>query len=263
VARVARDLRGTAADHRADGHAAALSLSCAVVGRLRLRLLVEPDRRRGGDPFEPPEPAGGRARRGGGDRGAARSREGAARQCRRLVRKPDGARGDERRQLRHHFRRRPWAALQRAAQRAGFGCLAARRRWPFLARAGAGRARAAAAERRQPRRLDHRGAAAAVRGASRGRARPRAQHRRAQQRARRLDRRRSARAPMRYRSSPARRVSPATTRPWRNGCARRRIRPRSRPSRGCARRPSAKGRPASPMRSRIFGAMSAPTPRAS
>ena len=72
-----------------------------LVDRLRLRLLVEPDRGRGGDPHRPRRPAGGRARCQRRNRRTPRRGEGPARQRGNLVRGPDVARGDERRQLRH------------------------------------------------------------------------------------------------------------------------------------------------------------------
>ncbi len=51
--------------HRADRHLSALRLPRHLVDRLRLRLLVEPDRGRGGDAHGACGPAGGRARRRG------------------------------------------------------------------------------------------------------------------------------------------------------------------------------------------------------
>ena len=77
---------------------------------------------------------------------------------------------------------------------------------PVLARARAGRRRAAQAERRRARRRHGRGAAAGLRGQGLRHPRPGAQHRRAQQPARQVDRRRDARAsPVRLRSPPAQR----------------------------------------------------------
>ena len=101
-------------------HLPALCVPRHLVDRLRLRLLVEPDLRRGGDAHGPRRPAGGRARRQRRRRGAARCGARPARQRRDLVRQPDGARGDERRQLRHALGRRPRPALQCAARRARF-----------------------------------------------------------------------------------------------------------------------------------------------
>ena len=68
----------------------------------------------------PCRPAGGRPRCQRRGRRAARCRARAARQRGELVRRPDGARGDERRQLRHALGRRARPALQCAPQRARF-----------------------------------------------------------------------------------------------------------------------------------------------
>ena len=105
---------------RAAHHLPALCVPRDLVDRLRLRLLVEPDLRRGGDAHRPCRPAGGRARRQRRRRRAARCRARPARQRGELVGRPDDARGDERRQLRHALGRRTRPALQCAAQRARF-----------------------------------------------------------------------------------------------------------------------------------------------
>ena len=63
VADAARDVRRQAPLARAAHHLPALRVPRHLVDRLRLRLLVEPDRRRGGDAHGPCRPAGGRARR--------------------------------------------------------------------------------------------------------------------------------------------------------------------------------------------------------
>ena len=68
----------------------------------------------------PRRPAGGRARRQRRGRRAARCGARAARQRGELVRRPDDARGDQRRQLRHALGRRPRPALQCTPQRARF-----------------------------------------------------------------------------------------------------------------------------------------------
>ena len=124
VADAARDVRRQAPSARAARHLSALRVPGHLVDRLRLRLLVEPDLRRGGDAHRA-SPACRRTRatpaqRG---RGPARCRARPARQRRDLVGQPDGARGDERRQLRHALGRRPRPALQRAPQRARFRSL--------------------------------------------------------------------------------------------------------------------------------------------
>ena len=119
---------------------------------------------------------------------------GAARQRGELVGRPDDARGDERRQLRHGLGRRTRAALQCAAQRARFHQHPARGHDAVLVRAAAGRRRAAQAKRGRARRQHRRGAAEGLRGQGIRHPRPGAQHRRAQQPARQVDRRRDARA---------------------------------------------------------------------
>ena len=242
-------------------HLPALRVPGDLVDRLRLRLLVEPDLRRGGDAHRPCRPAGGCARRQRRRRRAARCRARPARQRGELVGQPDDARGDERRQLRHALGRRPRAALQCAAQRARFHQHPARRHDAVLVRAGAGRRRAAQAERGRrsaARTVEERQRAFESQGLRHPR--PRAQHRRAQQPARQVDRRRDARARRRggHRAGRAP-ASPATTRRWPSGCARPRRRPSSPPSSSCARPSSTKARPASPTRSRTCGATSAPT----
>ena len=72
VADAARDLRRPPASARAARHLPALRVPGDLVDRLRLRLLVEPDLGRGGDPHRPRRPAGGRARRQRRDRRPAR-----------------------------------------------------------------------------------------------------------------------------------------------------------------------------------------------
>ena len=74
VADAARDVRRQARPARAAGHLPALCVPRRVVDRLRLRLLVEPDLRRGGDAHRPRRPAGGCARRQRRRRRAARCR---------------------------------------------------------------------------------------------------------------------------------------------------------------------------------------------
>ena len=107
-----RETFGAAAPlHRPARHLSALRVPRHLVDRLRLRLLVEPDRRRGGDAHGAFRLAAGCGRCRGRGRRAARCGEGPARQRRHLVGKPDGARGNERRQLRHVLGRRARPAL--------------------------------------------------------------------------------------------------------------------------------------------------------
>ena len=81
-------------------------------------------------------------------RGAARCGEGRPRRRRHLVRDADGARGNERRLVRHVLGRRSRPALCRARRRARSDHVAARRRAELVDQAGADRHRVAAAERR-------------------------------------------------------------------------------------------------------------------
>ena len=130
---------------------------------------------------------------------------GAARQRGELVGWPDGARGDERGQLRHSLRRRTRAPLQRAAQRARFDQHVARGHDAVLVRALASRRRAAQAKCSRTRRQHCRGAAEGLRGQGIRHSRTRAQHRRAQQPARQVDRRGDARDRRRGCDCPRRR----------------------------------------------------------
>ena len=100
-------------------HLPALRVPGDLVDRLRLRLLVEPDLRRGGDAHRA-LPACRRTRATPAPVVAARldAVRGQLDSVVTLVGQPDGARGDERRQLRHVLGRRPRAALQCPAQRA-------------------------------------------------------------------------------------------------------------------------------------------------
>ena len=215
VARAARDVRRAPQRAGADGHLPALSLPRDLVDRVRLWLLVEPHCRRGGDAHGPAEPAGGRARCRLGGRRQARCRQDPARQRGHLVGEPDGARGDERRQLRHAVGRRPRAALQCEEERARSDRVLARQRAGLLARAGAVGPRAAAEERLRARWRNDRRAPAALRGRGDEHPQQSPRYRVALQRARQVDGGRDARARQpRFPSRPARAVSPATTRRW-------------------------------------------------
>ncbi len=79
---------------RTADHLPALCVPRHLVDRLRLRLLVEPDRRRGGDAHGPRRPAGRCARRQRRHRRPPRRGERPDRQRRHLVGRPDVARGD-------------------------------------------------------------------------------------------------------------------------------------------------------------------------
>ena len=140
-----RETFGAKRDFRdAAHHLPALRVPGDLVDRLRLRLLVEPDLRRGGDAHRPVWLAGGCAGCQRRRRRAARCGARPARQRGELVGQPDGARGDQRRQLRHASGAGRGPALQCAAQRARFRHHAARRHDALVARAGAGGCRAAA-----------------------------------------------------------------------------------------------------------------------
>ena len=231
VADAARDVRRRPALARAADHLPALCVPRHLVDRLRLRLLVEPDRGRGGDAHGPRRPAGGCARRQRRHRRPPRRGERPARQRRHLVRRPDVARGDERRQLRPAVGCGPRSALQCAPQRARFHHHPARRHDPVVARAGAGRRRSAQAGGRRPRRRHGGGTPAQLRGPGLRHPRPRAQHRRAQQPARQVDGRRDARAgECGERRAGQERASPATIRRSPNASRWPPRRPSSRPS---------------------------------
>ena len=105
---------------------------------------------------------------------------------------PDGARGNQRGELRGHVRRRQGPALQRPPRRARFRHHAARRDEALLARPGRGRRGGAAQDRGGPYRRHRRGAPESLRSQGVGDPRPGTQHRRALQPARQVDGRRDA-----------------------------------------------------------------------
>ena len=193
VAVPARDVRRAAPLHRPARHLSALRVPRHLVDRLWLRLLVEPHRRRGGDAHGAFGLAAGCGRCRGRGRCAPRCGEGAARFRRHLVGKPDGARGNERRQLRHLIGGRARPALCRARKRARPDRVPAQQRADLVAGPRAGRYRIPAEERRAAPGDDRRRASAELRchGEQHPHARPR--HRRPLQRARQVDGDRDAR----------------------------------------------------------------------